>query len=1101
MATSNQYSPQTVALDGGLDFITPRLTAPPGSLTECFNFERTDRVGYTRISGYEPYDAGLSPSLAYTNMVVLTVDESSAGPDDIRDPVWITPSAGEDAVVLGYLCIPPDDDGYIVVAITNYEEWEKIQRVTPPNIYPQLSTAKGTYTISSVSSFDDFFETPASYNNAKEKANLRNAYFGPISADVGYPGELSNVEDDTAPVIGLHWYKDRLYAIKDLAVLYFESGSEQVYANDEIGKTEPELTVLDVQLESGAWGDGDAAGFFLVNANPTDDGSYSIFRPGSTTLSDAFTLISAPSSVKAPWQAGMWVASSYQQSLDLSTTAGWSPVTLGYALDFENGTSYGPPRIYRRGKFSIYTTDVLQNKQFCTGGTLVQPSSTSGAISNDTIALVSASTIQEAMDNDVDDTKFIRKLCENSLAHTGAGENYSSGLINLSGYAAYASSDNVEIEGLEVKIRARGAALNTADPGDPSNASRTGSVFVGFRNETLVPGGWAGQAVGTGDLFASTIAAGGSFQEFVFGGPTDLFEMTPEVAKAVMTSDFRVSLMPSVGSTGGSVPHRNGQVDISYCEFTVYFTAEISDYYFYNGVDDVTAKVTAVSLTDGDWSTNDGEGLLQVVDITPVGSATRQTINAGDEMWTEPGGTGLHILDVATDMVYNGLDTLADIEEANSRYELITANFYGNAEYESIYGVSGAGRAFSYDGFYFNRIAAIPDSSLDLPRHIAFHQFHLALGYTSGAVLLSAVGDPQNFSGVDGAAEIDVGDSITGLVRMDGTTLGIFCKNTIHGLVGTSVDNFSTSVLSPYEGAIEYTIVDIGRPVYCSYRGISLFEQTAAYGDFAGQRLSFKVSPWLLPRLQGQTPPIGARARGQGPVVAIPVRSKNQYRLFFEDGYCLVMTLVGTEKAPVFTISALRMYYEDDEGATTFFGDMVPRAESSSVDEQGAERVFVSHYSHSYTSPVPPYVYELERSWSFNGQGIPAYVVSTDNFYGSLFDFDIIRKMRVHGVSYGYAPLDCVIKSDYNSNTEPAPSTALIQNVNLPRKPAAALEQTPVTNIGNFATRGRSFSLRFMSYDRETFSTLSVDPVYADFCPPFVIQGLLIQTNDAKGDV
>lgn len=1099
MATSNAYSPQTVALDGGLDFITPRLTAQPGSLTECLNFERTDRVGYTRISGYEPYDAGLYPSLAYTNLVVVNVDESSAGPDQIRDAVWITPSGDNDPVVMGYIVDMPGEA--LVLAITNYEEWIRLQRGAPPNIYPQIITALGTYTVLSIESFDDYYS--ADLTNAQEKIDKRNSLFVDVSDEVGYPGqEMGSAIDSTAPVIGLHWYKDRLYAIKDLLTIYFESGSEQVFANDEIGKTASELTVLDVHLVSGAWGDGDAAGFLLVNDSPGDSGEYNIYRPGSTVVSNAFTLADSPGGEDSlPWQAGMWVASSYQQSLDLSTVAGWSPVVLGYALNFENGTSYGPPRIYRRGKFSVYTTDLLHNEQFCTGGNLVQPSTSGGAVSNDTIALVNASDVPEAMDNDVDDTKFIRKLCDNSNGHATAGENYDAGLINLTGFSQYASSTNVEIVGLEIKVRARGATRITSDPGDPPNGSPSGALYVGFRNETLVPGGWAGQAKVTPELFAATIAAGGSFQEYVLGGPEDLFEMSPEVAKDIMTSDFSVSLQPNVALTGGSVKRRNGQVDVSYCSFTVYFTAEISDYYFWNGVDDVTAKVTAVSLTEGDWSTDDGEGLLQVVDITPVGAATRQTINAGDEMWTEPGGSGLHVLDVTNDMVYNGLDTLADIEEANSRYEMITANFYGNAEYESIYGVSGAGRAFSYDGFYFNRIAAVPDVALDVPRHIAFHQFHLALGYTSGAVLLSAVGDPQNFSGVDGAAEIDVGDSVTGLVRMDGTTLGIFCTSTIHGLVGTSADNFATSVLSPYEGAIEYTIVDIGRPVYCSYRGISMFEQTAAYGDFAGQRLSFKVSPWLIPRLQGQTPPIGTRAVGQGPIVAIPVRSKNQYRLFFEDGYCLVMTLVGTEKAPVFTISAMGLYTPPGEGGEQFVGYLTPRAESSSVDEAGTERVFTSHYSSSFTSDIPPYVYELERSWTFNGMAIPAYIVSTDNFYGSLFDFDIIRKMRVHGLSYGYAPLFCTIKSDYDPNSAVSPTSALVQDVSLPRKPATDLELVPVTNIGNFATRGRSFNLRFMSYDRELISPLSVDPVYADLCPPFVIQGLLIQTNDAKGDV
>src|SRR5690606_37585272 len=134
----------------------------------------------------------------------------------------------------------------------------------------------------------------------------------------------------------------------------------------------------------------------------------------------------------------------------------------------------------------------------------------------------------------------------------------------------------------------------------------------------------------------------------------------------------------------------------------------------------------------------------------------------------------------------------------------------------------------------------------------------------------------------------------------------IFCKDTIHGLVGTSPDNFSLTMLSPYEGAIEYSVADIGRPIYCSYKGISLFDQTAAYGAFAGQRLSFSVSPWLLPRLLQTVSPSGIEGSA-GFVTSVVCRYKNQYRLYFNDGYVLTMTLVGTDMQPVFTVQSMRL--------------------------------------------------------------------------------------------------------------------------------------------------------------------------------------------------
>lgn len=254
------------------------------------------------------------------------------------------------------------------------------------------------------------------------------------------------------------------------------------------------------------------------------------------------------------------------------------------------------------------------------------------------------------------------------------------------------------------------------------------------------------------------------------------------------------------------------------------------------------------------------------------------------------------IADVNSTMTYNGLPIYADLYFARTKSKFITANFYGDERMNSMFGVNGVDRAYSYNGEYFYKIYTQPEADLDRPRHVAYHHGHLALGYKEGRVDISVAGEPWNFSGVDGASSWGIGDSVTGMIPLSGTILGIFCDNSITGLSGTTVDNFATQVISPRMGALEYTVVDMGFPVYANSYGIYTLSQTQEYGDYLGTPLSQDISPWLRPRLTiDDNKPAGVN-------LAYPVRSKNQYRLSFTDGYILTMTMnFGQQGAPTFS--------------------------------------------------------------------------------------------------------------------------------------------------------------------------------------------------------
>lgn len=1074
--SQNQYNPTAITLDGGLDFITPKVAVNGGSLSGCLNFERTDRHGYSRIYGYERFDGGAAPSLAYTNLVYVT--HSSITPtSEVRDACWIQGNTP----VLGYIF--SSTATLSCIAITNFDEWRIALAAVNAGGTIDIETQDGdVLTVSAIESFDE----GSGLTGADNLTTARNTLYRSATNVVTDPLPSNK------PVIGLHGYKDQLYAIKDLYTIYFENGEEEVFPNDIIwpaagGSASNQLVVLSVRVDSGNWATNDAAGVLEVRLaegqSSVVNGAYNVVRPPTDAETLALSVATAPGGTDmSATNASIWRSNSYEQAQEASVAQGWEALDHGYILDFENGTSIGPPVLYNRGVGGSVTTPVTSIVGTGTDGSLPAPNA------DYTWAVTGAADIETALSTE-ELTSYIRATINSSNLPipTNAIIEEFPVISGISGDAA------VEVKGVQIEIKARFTFTDEA----PHVASIT---VQPTSSGTLV----TGTSPRSGTLPADLNEASQQVVTLTLGGPEDLFGLSSAAMKAALDSNFGFALQPWVSRAPFSGGAYEGIFDIFYAKVTIYLTTTITEYYFWNEVDDVTAKITDVFLADGTWDNGDAEGTLQVVDIAPVGAATRRSIMPGDEIRTAPAGAGLLVAEVATadDAVrFNGLATLAELEEHNSRYQFITANFYANEDFEALYGVNGARRAFTYDGFYFNTIYTQADDAKDKPRHIANHQFHLVLGYKAGSALLSVTGSPRDFNGVLGASEQATGDPITGFARMNGTTLGIFCKDSIHGLVGTSPDNFSLSILSPYEGAIEYTVADVGRPIYCSYRGISLFDQTAAYGSFMGQRLSYPVTPWLSPRLQGIISPVGTTAAAAGPVVAIACRSKNQYRLYFGDGYRLTMTLTGAEQAPMFTIQAEALFSNSGDSGL-FRGYIVPRAESSFVDSKGAERIHIAPYSKSVTTTAY-HVYEYERSWTFDGKGIPSYIVSNENFFGTPFAYDNARKLRLHGMSYGYAPLTVHVETDYDKNDTKTYDPRTAVDCSLPKVPTSVLQYDlePFTQIGNLASRGRSFSMRFASYNITTQPSTVKDPINARVSPPFVLQAMLPQYTDNKGDV
>lgn len=217
---------------------------------------------------------------------------------------------------------------------------------------------------------------------------------------------------------------------------------------------------------------------------------------------------------------------------------------------------------------------------------------------------------------------------------------------------------------------------------------------------------------------------------------------------------------------------------------------------------------------------------------------------------------------------------------AGGRYEFVTHNFYGAADLKRIYGVNGVGSAFSFDGATFSPIPT--NMPVDQPNKIAVHKQALVLGFPGGSTQISAVGNAESWDAVLGAVEIAIGDEITDYISWNGT-LVILGRNGISLLYGSDETDFKLEPFSSEAGALPYTAELMGTPVYMDNRGVRSLNTTQAYGNFQIGAHSAVIQP-LLDAL---------KAGGIVPVGSCRVRSKDQYRLFFSNGFGLTFHLTG----------------------------------------------------------------------------------------------------------------------------------------------------------------------------------------------------------------
>ena len=328
-----------------------------------------------------------------------------------------------------------------------------------------------------------------------------------------------------------------------------------------------------------------------------------------------------------------------------------------------------------------------------------------------------------------------------------------------------------------------------------------------------------------------------------------------------------------------------------------------------------TGVVRREAIKTGTFGASDAEGLYILTGITG-------TFQVGDALQVSGSPRSAATSVVTTIALSPG-----------GKYEFVNYNFGGSTATHRMYWADGINPAFEFDGTY--AVPLLTGMTLDTPKHIAAHKKHLFLSFQKGSLQHSSIGDPYGWSVVTGASEIGTGGEITGLQVMIGDALAIFNRNRIYILYGTSSSDWNLKNFSANSGAAEYTIQNITDTMFLDDRGVTHMQAVNAYGDFLMNSISKKIKP-IIEAKKGLS------------INSVGVKSKGQYRLFFNDGTGIYATFAGNKLAGFLRVDLGKVVY----------------AICSAEDALGDEVLFFGSDD--------GYVYQLDKGTSFDGGEIEA---------------------------------------------------------------------------------------------------------------------------------
>lgn len=380
----------------------------------------------------------------------------------------------------------------------------------------------------------------------------------------------------------------------------------------------------------------------------------------------------------------------------------------------------------------------------------------------------------------------------------------------------------------------------------------------------------------------------------------------------------------------------------------------------------VTALIQRVVIRSGSLGSNNAAGTLI------IGTPTGGNFSAGAA--TTAGGT----------LTLSGAQS-AITHNPNGRFRFVVANFGAGSK---MYWASGADYAFEFDG-----TVAVPlktGMAIDQPTHIAFHKNHLFLSFDN-SLQHSAIGNPYVYSAVLGAAELNMGETITNLLpkpsdASSGGAMIVSTRNAMFVLYGSSAADWQLVTYQRDVGSLAHTMQNIASDTYyLDDRGISNLTQTLAFGNFQSSTISDRVKTWLMDRKANV-------------IDSCVVKDKNQFRLFFQGGTAMYLTFSGAKLTGCMPIQ---------------YADNIVYSHSVEL-ANGVESVF-------YGDDVGN-VYVADNGPSFSGQTITAFFKTQYNHCKSPRVLKRFRKVTFEVGGSGYADFQLGAElgyGNYDLDTQP----------------------------------------------------------------------------------
>ena len=357
------------------------------------------------------------------------------------------------------------------------------------------------------------------------------------------------------------------------------------------------------------------------------------------------------------------------------------------------------------------------------------------------------------------------------------------------------------------------------------------------------------------------------------------------------------------------------------------------------GTSGKTATVTSVTTTTGTWGT-DAAGYISVKN------------NSGT--WTNSEAIQINGTNHA---LVNGISEPANVIVASAdgtqysqtiqpggKYEFSTYNFRGETTGITMYGVNTVDTGFSWDGTTFIKIQTGMETNT--PEHVETHQKHLFYSFPNGSIQHSSIVAPNKWSALTGAAELGIGDDVSGFSTEVNNVMSIFTRNDAYMLYGTSSADWELRKFHAGAGAIPYTLQKMDQTFFLDDRGITSIFTVQYFGDFQSAVASDKIDPYI-------------QSKKDNAIDSIKVRAKNQYRLFFDDKTGVEMTFINKK----------------NQGLMPFTLAHQINCTVSAEDANGFEVL--------YGGFDDGYVRRLDSGTSFDGDTVDSFIRTTYYHYNS----------------------------------------------------------------------------------------------------------------------